>query len=188
MAMNIAIKNMVCPRCIKAVRELLTSMNLNVVKVELGYAVLGCEELDREIRDELSAKLHELGFELLADNDVATVERVKIAILRLARKNGGPKIKLSQALEECLKQPYKTLATIFSQIEGRTIESYFILQRIEYVKELISYGELTLAEIAFRTGYSSVAYLSKQFAQVVGMTISEYRKIAEDMRTPLSEI
>jgi AraC-like DNA-binding protein len=186
--MKIAIKNMVCPRCIMAVRELLTSMKLNVVEVKLGYVVLGCESLEKDLWDELSNRLQKLGFELLADNDVATVERIKIATLRLARRNGGLKMKLSQALEDCLKQPYKNLTTIFSQTEGRTIENYFIHQRIEYVKELISYGELTLTEIAFQTGYSSVAYLSKQFAQVVGMTISEYRKIAEDMRTPLSGI
>jgi AraC-like DNA-binding protein len=184
---KIAIKNMVCPRCIMTVRELLTSMNLNVVKVELGYAVLDCESIDNETWKALSDKLQTLGFELLTDNDIATVERIKIAILRLARINGGTKIKLSQALAECLKQPYKNLTTIFSQIEGRTIENYFIHQRIEYVKELISYDQLTLTEIAFKTGYSSVAYLSRQFAQVVGMTISEYRKIAEDMRAPLSD-
>lgn len=186
--MKIAIKNMVCPRCVTAVRNLLVSMNMNVTEVKLGYAVLQCESLDSQTWQDLSVKLHELGFELLADNDVATVERIKIAILRLARMKGGPKIKLSKSLEDCLKQPYKNLTAIFSQIEGRTIENYFIHQRIEYVKELISYDELSLAEIAFRTGYSSVAYLSKQFAQVVGMTISEYRKIAEDMRMPLSDV
>jgi AraC-like DNA-binding protein len=186
--LKIAIKNMVCPRCIMAVRNLLTSMNLNVVDVELAYAVLDCETLDKKTCDDLSAKLQKLGFELLANNDVATVERIKIAVLRLARTNGGSKIKLSQSLEDSLKQPYKNLTTIFSQIEGRTIENYFIHQRIEYVKELISYGELTLTEIAFKTGYSSVAYLSRQFAQVVGMTISEYRKIADDMRVPLSGV
>jgi AraC-like DNA-binding protein len=185
--MKIAIKNMVCQRCIMVVRDLLTSMDLNPVKVELGYAILDCESLDKSVWESLSDRLHDLGFELLADNDLANVERIKIAIMRLARMDGGSKIKLSQALEDCLKQPYKNMTAIFSQAEGRTIENYYIHQRIEYVKELISYGELTLAEIAFKTGYSSVAYLSKQFAQVVGMTISEYRKIADDLRTPLSE-
>lgn len=186
--MRIAIKNMVCPRCIMAVRGLLESLAYKPVNVELGYAELECDSISNEDWNILSEKLHEIGFELLSDNDVVTVERIKIAILAFIRIDGGLKHKLSQELEDKLGQSYKSLTATFSKIEGRTIENYYINQRIEYVKELISYGDLTLTDIAFKTGYSSVAYLSKQFAQVVGMTISEYRSVAKNMRNSLTDI
>lgn len=187
-AMKIAIKNMVCPRCIMAVRDLLTSLGYNPCEVQLGYALLDRNALSMADWEELSAKLNDIGFELLADNEVVSVERAKIELMRLARLDGGLKIKLSQTVEEAVSIPYKNLAAMFSRLEGRTIENYFISQRIEYVKELISYGDLTLTEIAYKTGYSSVAYLSKQFSQVVGMTVSEYRSRAGDMRNSLTEV
>jgi AraC-like DNA-binding protein len=186
--MRISIKNMVCPRCIMAVTELLTSLGYKPSDVELGYADIDCVDISKEDWNVLSERLSDIGFELLSDNDVVTVERIKIAILSFARLDGGLKHKLSQMLEEKLGQPYKSLTAIFSKTEGRTIENYFINQRIEYVKELISYGDLTLTDIAFKTGYSSVAYLSKQFAQIVGMTISEFRLLASNMRNSLTDI
>jgi AraC-like DNA-binding protein len=186
--MKIFIKNMVCPRCIKSVHDLLTSLGYNPTDVRLGYAVLDCDYLSKSEQNNINDKLTEIGFELLADEDTTTVERIKIALLEFARTDGGLKIKLSQAMEDKFDKSYKNMASLFSKIENRTIENYFIEQRIEYVKELISYGDQTLTDIAFKTGYSSVAYLSKQFAQVVGMTITEYRNITSDMRRPLTEV
>jgi len=179
---------MVCPRCIKVVQDILTSLGYSPIDVKLGYAVLDCESLSNEELQILSDKLTEQGFELISNDEVVVVERIKIAVLRFARIDGGLKIKLSQALEDKLGMPYKSLTASFSRIEGRTIENFYISQRIEYVKELVSYGELSLADIAFKTGYSSVPYLSKQFSQIVGMTITEYRSLALDMRNSLTEV
>jgi AraC-like DNA-binding protein len=170
------------------VQEVLTSLGYGPTEVQLGYAVLDCDSLSKAAWDELSQRLTAVGLELLSDDDIVCVERIKIALLRFARTDGGLKIKLSQALEAKLGIPYKNLTATFSRIEGRTLENYFISQRIEYVKELISYGELSLTEIAYRTGYSSVAYLSKQFSQIVGITVTEYRSMADDMRTSLTEV
>jgi AraC-like DNA-binding protein len=186
--MRITIKNMVCPRCIKVVRDLLSSLGYTPIDVKLGYAVLDCDALINEQRQILNDKLAEQGFELISNTEVVVIERIKIAVLRFARIDGGLKIKLSQALEDKLGIPYKNLTASFSRLEGRTIENFYISQRIEYVKELVSYGELSLADIAFKTGYSSVAYLSKQFSQLVGMTITEYRSMAMDMRNSLTEV
>jgi AraC-like DNA-binding protein len=186
--MKLAIKNMVCPRCIMTVRDVLTSMGYHPTEVALGYAVLPTETLTPSERDALAKRLQAVGFELMADSDTVLVERIKIALLHYARTDGGLRVKVSQALTRELGVTYKTLSSLFSQLEGRTLESYYILQRIEYVKELVTYGDLTLTEIAFRTGYSSVAYLSRQFAQVVGMTLSDYRRLGAGNRRPLTDI
>jgi AraC-like DNA-binding protein len=170
------------------VNNLLTSMGYKPVEVALGYAILERDSMSDEERKEMGRRLEELGFELMKDSDTVIVERIKIAVLRFARTERGMKIKLSQALEEELKLPYKTLTGLFSQHENRTIENYFISQRIEYVKELISYNEMSLKEIAFKTGYSSVAYLSKQFAQIVGMTISEFRIYSDTHRNSVTNV
>ena len=186
--MKLSIKNMVCPRCIITVREILTSLGYALADVKLGYAELELSELSAAQLSEINDKLMEVGFELLVDNDYVTVERIKLAVIYFARIEGGLTLKLSTALEQKLGQSYKQMTATFSKIEGRTIENYFISQRIEYVKELISYGDLSLAEISYKTGYSSVAYLSKQFSQVVGMTVSEYRRLAIDMRESLTDV
>jgi AraC-like DNA-binding protein len=157
-------------------------------EVGLGYAIINKDLLTNQERLNLANALDKLGFALLEDSNVVIVERIKIAIMQYVRIDGGLKIKLSQALETKLGQPYKNLSAVFSQCEGRTIENYLISQRIEYVKELISYGDSSLGEIAFKTGYSSVAYLSKQFAHVVGMTITEYRSLAIGMRSCLTDV
>jgi AraC-like DNA-binding protein len=170
------------------VNNLLSSMGYKTVEVALGYAILERDSIPDEERKEIGRRLEELGFELMEDSDTVIVERIKIAVLRFARTEEGIKIKLSQALEDELKLPYKTLTGLFSQHENRTIENYFISQRIEYVKELISYNEMSLKEIAFKTGYSSVAYLSKQFAQVVGMTISEFRIYSDTHRNSVTNV
>jgi AraC-like DNA-binding protein len=186
--MKLDIKNMVCPRCIMTVHDVLTSMGYNPTEVALGYAILPTEELPPAERDALAQRLQAVGFELMADSDAVLVECIKIALLRYARTDGGLCVKVSQALERELGVTYKSLSSTFSQLEGRTLESYYIRQRIEYVKELVGYGDLTLTEIAFRTGYSSVAYLSRQFAQVVGMTLSDYRRLGADYRSPLTDV
>ena len=97
------------------------------------------------------------------------------------------RLNLSACLEEHLHIPYDTLSRIFSSLEGRTVEKYQIAQRVEWVKELLGYGEMTVSEIADYTGYSSAAHLSRQFKSVTGLTPTEYLR-ATASRRPLNEV
>jgi hypothetical protein len=116
--MKLDIKNMVCPRCIMTVHDVLTSMGYNPTEVALGYAILPTEELPPAERDALAQRLQAVGFELMADSDAVLVECIKIALLRYARTDGGLCVKVSQALERELGVTYKSLSSLFSQLEG----------------------------------------------------------------------
>src|SRR5690606_4530564 len=95
---------------------------------------------------------------------------------------------LSEYLSDELHQDYSALSNLFSEVEGITIEKYYILQKIEKVKELLVYDELTLSEIAFQLNYSSVSYLSNQFKKVTGLTPSHFKKLGTIKRKPLEEL
>ena len=169
------IKNMVCDRCVMVVRTELERFGCRVVSVRLGEAeIVG--ELSSERKAGLAARLEALGFELLEDRRERLIEAVKRAVIELVRGSEVvPDVRLSDYLQERLRVDYRQISALFSETEGRTVEKYFIAQKIERVKELLVYDELPLAEIAFRLGYSSVAHLSAQFKQVTGLTPSRYR-------------
>ncbi|MCX7930193.1 MAG: helix-turn-helix transcriptional regulator [Chlorobi bacterium] len=190
MSETLIIKNMVCRRCIMAVEQVFTAMGIVPTVVRLGEAVLQ-RRLDDSERQQLAKKLAELGFELLDDRRRILVERVKAAIIDLLR-NGDEelleRIVWSQYLEQHLGIGYTALSRLFSQIVGKTLERYIIEQKIELVKELITYGELSLTEIAYRLGYSSVHHLSSQFKQVTGVTASQFRALHHKVRRPLDEV
>ncbi|MBD5249427.1 MAG: AraC family transcriptional regulator [Barnesiella sp.] len=179
---------MVCPRCVMTVCDILTSLGLEPGDVGLGYAILSSDTLSDSQWDALTERLRDVGFELITDREVIVSEHIKTAVIGYARTEGGLKRKLSIALEEDLHIPYKQLSAIFSSHEQRTIENYYISQRIEYVKELISYNDLPLKEIAYMTGYSSVAYLSAQFRKVTGKTVSDFRSQLNSDRSPLTQV
>lgn len=190
MTVTVAIKNMVCRRCILAVEGILRSMDIQPVAVRLGQVVLPLP-LDKQQRRQLAEKLAELGFELLDDRRHALVERAKTAIIEILRSGDEQvleRIVFSEYLERTLGVRYGALSRLFSQIEGKTLERYIIEQKIELVKELIAYEELSLTEIAYRLGYSSVHHLSSQFKQVTGMTASQFRQLQQKPRRPLDEI
>jgi AraC-like DNA-binding protein len=184
------IRNMVCNRCIKVVGEELTDLGLDVRRISLGEAVVaGVPET--AVLGKVKAVLEKNGFELIEDRRVKIIERVKQAILKLVRSElletefSGT---YSDYLARELNQDYHGLSTLFSSLEGMTIEHYIILQKIERVKELLKYDELTLSEISYRLGYSSVAHLSNQFKKTTGMTPSQFKKMVENTRTPLDKI
>lgn len=182
---RLAIKNMVCPRCIKAVREGLISLGYEVGDLQLGYAqVFG--KIDRKQIEEM---LHSNGFELLTDKDQQLVNQVKSAIISLIQSS-SPLLhqNLSTYLSTLLKVDYPYLSNLFSEVEGITIERYFILQRIEKVKELLVYNELNLKEIAFQMGYSSVAHLSAQFKKITGFTTSHFKEIGFNKRKSIDHL
>ena len=193
--MILYIKHMVCDRCIMAVREQLEKAGLGPVTVRLGEA-----EFPRKLSDDEVAKakavLEPLGFGFIDDKKRLLTEQIKQAIIGLVHQDslteavGEERIKtnLSDYLSDKLHCEYKYLSSIFSDQENVTIEQYYIAQKVERVKELLVYGELSLTEIAYLMNYSSVAYLSAQFRRITGFTPTEFRKIKGERRMPIDKI
>lgn len=182
------IKNMVCKRCIMVVQQELERLGLDVRNVTLGEVTLG-ETLTPVEKTQIESALTPLGFQLIDDKKSRIIEQIKSIIIDLVHHHDNDtKTNLSQQLSNELHHDYNYLSNLFSEVEGTTIEKYFIAQRIERVKELLVYDELSLSEIAFQLNYSSVAYLSNQFKKVTGLTPSHFKLIREDKRKPLDEI
>lgn len=187
---TLPIKNMVCNRCIRVVREELEKLRYDVRSIVLGEAVVAGDVLPHD-REKIKRTLEQNGFELIEDKRIRTIERIKLAVLKLVRSDAlETKVtgKYSEYLARELGQEYHSLSTLFSSLESVTIEQYIILQKIERVKELLKYGELTVSEISYRLGYSSVAHLSSQFKKVTGMTPSRFKKIVGETRRPLDRV
>lgn len=182
---ELAIKNMVCPRCIKAVDEGFKQMGYQVLAVDLGLVKVKAPVNLNAISDMLIAN----GFELLANKDQKLVEQVKINIINLVQSTDlSFHQNLSVWLAQQLNTDYHYLSTLFSEAEGMTIERFFILQRIEKVKELLVYNELSLKEIAYQIGFSSVAHLSAQFKKITGFTTTYFKQIGQQKRKSLDQI
>ena len=186
---NLYIKNMVCDRCIMVVRQQLDEAGLTYKNVKLGEVELTQEPNERQLKT-LREKLSLLGFELLDDKRAALVEKIKSIIIDLIHRHEDVELnmKLSVLLREKLQMDYHYLTTLFSSIEGVTIEKYVILQRIERAKELLIYDELSLNEIAYKLGYSSVQHLSQQFKNITGFTPSHFKQLKENKRKPLDKL
>lgn len=182
------IKNMVCNRCIMTVESQLEKLNLKIKDIQLGEVTLE-ENLTTEQKEELNHALRSFGFEIIDDKKSRLIEQIKKQIIELVHNlNNDFKTNLSDLLSNRLNHDYNYLSNLFSDVEGRTIENYFIAQKIEKVKELLVYDELTLSEIAFKMNYSSVAYLSNQFKKVTGLTPSHFKKIRKNRRQPLDQV
>ena len=183
------IKNMVCPRCIKAVEDLFMELGYEVLDVQLGEVkfIANDEDVDYSL---ISKELQRLGFELLEDNEVKLINRVKTLIIERIHHGGEElqKENVSDYLQRHLNKDYHSISKTFSSKESITIERYIILQKIEKVKELLTYKELTLSEIAYRLGYSSVAHLSRQFKQITGLSPSDFKELTEKPRKSLDEL
>lgn len=171
-----------------AVTETLAQLRLTPKSVALGEAQVD-EVLTPDQVKQVAEALHKIGFELVIDKKVQLVEDIKQAIIAIARTESGAfSASYSTLLAEKLKTDYATLSRLFVAAEGRTIEKFYLLQRIEYVKELIEYGELSMKEIAWRTGFSSVAHLSRQFKQLTGLTPTAYRDLGASNRKGLDKV
>lgn len=178
---------MVCPRCIMVVKERLQSLNLHPKAVELGYAETE-ETLSEAQLAAVTSELRRYGFDVLSQAEEAVVEQVKQSLVAAVSRTPADNRPLSLIVSEHTSADYPTISRTFSAAEGRTIESYFITLRIERIKELLSYGELSIKEIAYKMGFSSVAHLSRQFKQTTGVTPTEYRQTNLPQRIPLSEV
>ena len=182
------IKNMVCNRCILVVQNELDKLGIAANTIKLGEITLK-KDLTTKEREALENVLDPLGFEVIDDKKSRMIEKIKNVIIELVHhQDNDVKTNLSDVLSDALNHDYNYLSNLFSEIEGTTIEKYFIAQKIEKIKELLVYDELSLSEIADRMNYSSVAYLSNQFKKVTGLTPSHFKQIREDKRKPLDQV
>lgn len=188
--MKLYIKNMVCDRCILAVENELQKVGLTAKKIVLGEVDLGDKEPSPGQLQTLATNLGKIGFELLDDKKRRLIEHIKTIIIEQVHyQDHQEPVKLSVYLAERLHYDYNYLSNLFSSIEGITIEQFHIQQKIEKVKELLAYDELTLSEIAWQLGYSSVAYLSNQFKKVTGLTPSQFKQRKDSrQRKPLDKL
>lgn len=177
---TIYVKNMVCDRCIRVVREELQKLGHDVRSVELGEVVLGGSISQQQMK-ELSGVLVKNGFEMIEDRNARIIEAVKRAVIELVHHNHETtplRMKYSEYLSKKVGKDYHSLSVLFSAVENVTIEQYIIRQKIERVKELIRYDERSMSEIAYMMNYSSVQHLSAQFKTVTGFTPSEFKNMA----------
>lgn len=184
---KIQIKNMVCPRCIMAVENILKEMKIHPIEVRLGE-VLVENQLNSKELNSFQNQLEKLGFELLDDKNSTTINRIKTIIINQIQNSDKRNFVLSEFISGELNKDYSQLSKLFSSTTGITIEQFSILQKIEKVKELLVYDELSLKEIAFQLGYSSSAHLSAQFKKVTGLTPSEFKSLAEKDRKGIDGI
>lgn len=186
--MKIHIKNMVCNRCITAVETVLEQQKISFLTIKLGEVTLA-HSISEKQKQQLEDELKILGFELLNDKTSQLIERIKTLIVQNVHyEQEILKVNLSDYLVADLKQDYSALSKLFSETEGMTIEHYYILQKIERVKELLVYNELTLSEIAFKMHYSNVAHLSNQFKKVTGFTPTYFKSLKGNNRKQIDAV
>lgn len=187
-ANKLLIKNMVCQRCILTVETILSNLGVGSTKVTLGEVELA-ESLSQEKQSRIQKELLKVGFELIETRVNKIVEDIKKLVLEyLEEQSEVQKLKLSSFITRHLHYDYSYLSDLFSSIEGTTIEQFFLLQRIEKVKELMVYGELSLTEISYQTGFSSVHHLSTQFKKLTGLAPSHFKKVATEKRKSIDKL
>ncbi len=186
---HLYIKNMVCDRCIKAVSRLLQTQQIPFNQVTLGEIILSAP-LSSIQKKELAKALAKEGFELLDDQQSRLISQIKSLLINLIHHEDLTELheNISRYLSERLHKDYNYLSNQFSISQNVTIEQFVIYQKIEKVKELLVYDELTLSEIAYKLGYSSVAHLSAQFKKVTGFTPTQFKKIKHHKRKALDKI
>lgn len=179
---------MVCNRCVSVVRTELVKLGFHPLNVAMGEVEFS-ENLSKEQLALINKRLKLHEFELLDNKRSKLIEQIKLIIIQqIHYENENIKINFSNLLSQKLNKDYSTLSNLFSELEGMTIEQYTILQRIERVKELLVYNELSLSQIADLMNYSSVSYLSSQFKKVTGLAPSSFKELKENKRKPLDNV
>jgi AraC-like DNA-binding protein len=184
------VKNMVCDRCIRVVREELENLGIEIKSIILGE-VETAKPLPQLPINHISEKLQKNGFELIEDNKAKIIEKIKkeiISAIQQYEEIDLEKINFSSYLSDKLNKDYPYLSSLFSKTQGITIEHFVIMQKIEKAKEFLKYGELTLSEIAFWLGYSSVQHLSRQFKNITGFTASQYKSNINSLRKSIDKV
>lgn len=186
--MKLIIKNMVCPRCITSVAQLLEKNKLQATSVRLGEVELKTKPGKTQLQ-QFAKDLEQTGFALLDDQKTQLIEKVKgLLIQKVQRGNIEDHFSVSKYLTETIFKEYSSISRLFSEVEGITIEQFFILQKIEKTKEWLIYNEQSLSQIAFHLGYSSTQHLSNQFKKLTGMTPSQFRQIGALHRKPIDGV
>jgi len=183
------IKYMVCKCCIRIIKQEFDKYDIAIKRIILGEAEISYD--NEKVDDNRIEKiLNENGFELVVNKEKILVEQIKTAVIELVHyaNNMNSIIRNSDYLVEKLGYSYQHLSSIYTKYENNTLEKYIILHKIEKVKEMIEYGELTLSEIAFAMGYSSVQYLSTQFKNITGISVTDYKKTSNHERKAINEI
>ena len=179
---------MVCIRCKMVVKAELEKLGLHYMHVDLGETEIK-ESISEEQRDQLNIGLKKSGLELMDDKKSLLIEKIKNVIVEVVHYTDEQlKINLSDHLSQKLNYDYTYLANLFSEVTGTTIEKFFIAHKIERVKELLVYDELSLTEIAYKLNYSSVAHLSNQFKKVTGLTPSHFKQLRRKRRIMLENV
>ncbi len=186
--LKVYIKNMVCIRCKMVVKDELTKLGLKYSSVDLGEAEL-LESITPVQVDQLRIALLRSGLELMDDKKSVLIQKIKTIIIELVHYSEEPLvINLSDHLSQNLHHDYTYLANLFSEVQGTTIEKFYISHKIERVKEFLVYNELTLTEIAYKMHYSSVAHLCTQFKKVTGLTPSHFKSLKNKRRLMLEDL
>jgi AraC-like DNA-binding protein len=186
--MKLFIQNMVSLRCKMLVRSELEKLGLKVLTVELGEVQIA-EELTESDRQVLNDRLRLSGLELMEDKVAMIIEKIKNIIVEMVHYSDEPlKENFSDYLSNLMKKDYHQLSVLFSKTKGITIEHFIIIHRIERVKELIIYDELTISEIAWKLNYSSVSHLSSQFKKVTGLSPTEFKNLLSRRRNTLESL
>ena len=179
---------MVSNRCKIMVKEELKKLGLHFIVVDLGVVEI-MEDISDEQRDQLQEGLMETGLELMDDKRAILIEKIKVLIIEMVHHSEEDvKINLSDYLAEKLEYDYTYLANLFSEVQGTTIMHFLIAHKVERIKELILYDELSISEIAWKMNYSSVAHLSNQFKKVTGLSPSHYKQLRNKKRTPIEDV
>tara|TARA_R110000868_G_scaffold273153_2_gene532381 strand:- start:862 stop:1443 length:582 start_codon:yes stop_codon:yes gene_type:complete len=184
------IKNMVCNRCLKVIRQELLELGVTVLSLELGrLSVEALGKTNNEIVDIVTNVLHANDFEIVKTEEDMLVERIKIILIEeLQELPLHIKVKTSELLASTLHRDYKTLSKLFSANEKTTIEKYFIKLKIEKAKELIQLKQHSFSDVGYMLDYSSVNHLSRQFKDVVGMSMTDYKNTQNWKRSFYDEI
>ena len=174
---KIYIKNMVCNRCVLVVKQELEKLNLESLQIALGEVDFLEPPSEKEL-GQLNQRLAAVGFELLDNEKQKQIEVIKnLLIQKVQQGKIEEHFSLSEFLSKSLNKDYTVITRLFSEVESITIEHFFILQKIEKVKEWLKYNEFTLSEIAWKLGYSSVAHLSSQFKKITGLTPTNFKNL-----------
>jgi AraC-like DNA-binding protein len=180
---------MVSNRCKMAVKEELKKLGLHFIVVDLGEVEI-MENISAKQQEQLRIALHSSGLELMDDKKAVLIEKIKNTIVEMIHhaNNEVVKTNFSDYLSIKLNHDYTYLANLFSEVQGTSIEQFIISHKIERIKELIIYDELTITEIAWKMNYSSVAHLSNQFKKVTGLSPSHFKQLKDKRRSPIEDI
>ena len=186
--MRLVIKNMVCPRCITSVEQLLEKNHLHAKSVTLGEVELKKEPGKAQL-EKFAEDLKQTGFELLDDQRMQLIEQVKnLLIQKVQTGDVEEHFGVGKFISKNIFKDYSSISRLFSEVEGITIEQFFILQKIEKIKEWLIYNEQSVSQMAFDLGYSSSQHLSAQFKKLTGMTPTEFKKLGGHLRKPIDGI